>query len=108
MPHFVDCPLDMLVSCFFLIKFMSVASLTFLPKSMLMLPVGKLEVFCSKYCAYQIPFWLYLPIQWDKVSPREPTASHSPEKLLGQLLEQPLGSWSGTTQKGGLFNCKIQ
>ena len=50
MPHFVDCPLDVLVSCFFLIKFMSVASLTFLPKSMLMLPVGKLEVLFQILC----------------------------------------------------------
>ena len=52
----VDCPLVTLVSCSFLIKFTSIASLTVLPKSMLMLPVGKLEVFHSKYCAYHIQF----------------------------------------------------
>ena len=116
MRYFVDCPLVVFVSCFFLIKFMSIASLTFLPKSMLMLPVGKLEVFRSKYCAYHIPFWPNLLIQWDEVSPRRSVASHSPERLLGWLSGQPPGSWSGefnlgwsgTTEKGGLFKCKIQ
>lgn len=59
MRYFADCPLVVLVSCFFLIKFMSIASLTFLPKSMLMLPVGKLgvsfQILCLSHTVLTVP-----------------------------------------------------